>query len=137
MKLTTKKIGLITIIQIIIISILYYAFFYKPNYNYTNNINNDDSPRNERSTPREFLLPATPAVTKIQALRNKKIKLANIINCLSLINEKGFLIYNLKDDKTANSIASIYAYQEENKLLKTGKLDLDTQLMLGCKINYD
>ena len=35
-------------------------------------IRNDDSDRNERSTPREFLLPATPAVAEIQEQRRKE-----------------------------------------------------------------
>jgi len=130
-----KNIFIITIIQIILIGILYYYKYNTPQYNYTNN--NEGSSRNERSTPREFLLPATPAVSKIQESRNKKVNIAHITNCLSIINDAGFIIYNLTDNNAANSIASIYAYQKMNGLEKTGKLDEQTKINLECEISYD
>ena len=98
-------------------------------------IRNDDSDRTERSTPREFLLPATPAVAEIQEQRRKEKNKSEIVACLSILDKKGYDVYNLEDDIAANSKASIYKYQIANKIKADGMLNKETKKSLECLKN--
>ena len=129
--LTKKYIIVITSIQ----SVFVIFFIFKlSNYDdlVFSPIRNDDSDRNERSTPREFLLPATPAVAEIQEQRRKEKNKSEIVVCLSILDKKGYDVYNLEDDVAANSKASIYKYQIANKIKADGMLNEETKKSLEC-----
>jgi len=93
----------------------------------------DDSDRNENSTPRSFVLPATPAVALEQ--ERKKTEMLNGIDtdkCMSKLKDLGYSIDNLDTSFNAKLVEAILGYQSKSKLNKTGILDLETRTKLGC-----
>lgn len=129
--LTKKYITVITIIQLVFVI---FFIFKLSNFDdlVFSPIRNDDSQRNERSTPREFLLPATPAVAAIQEERRKQKNRSEIVVCLSILDKKGYDVFDLENEMAANSKASIYKYQTSNKLKTDGMLNKETKKSLGC-----
>jgi hypothetical protein len=89
--------------------------------------------RNERSTPRTFILPATPAVALIQeekkALRGKR----NIIqHCMLKLHDLGYDIYDFRDIYDVHLMIHLLHFQSNNGLPRTGKFDTATLAKLGC-----
>ena len=78
------------------------------------------------------MLPATPAVAEIQEQRRKEKNKSEIVVCLSILDKKGYDVYNLEDDVAANSKASIYKYQIANKNKADGMLNEETKKSLEC-----
>ena len=128
--LTKKYIIVITSIQIVFVI---FFIFKLSNYDdlVFSPIRNDDSDRNERSTPREFLLPATPAVAEIQEQRRKEKNKSEIVVCLSILDKKGYDVYNLEDDVAANrrllfiNIKSLTKLKQMECLMKKQKKSLE------------
>ncbi len=96
------------------------------------------SERNERSTPRSFVLPATPAVAYEQEMRARKSpSLAHLEDQLAVC--AGRLIdlgYDVGDEAVmfnAKLVEAIYEYQESKGLHATGRLDGATIARLACK----
>ena len=93
----------------------------------------DDSDRNENSTPRSFVLPATPAVAEEQERKKAEIlKGIHADKCLSKLKDLGYPIDDFETSFNAKLVEAILSYQSKSKLSKTGLLDLETRKKLGC-----
>ena len=93
----------------------------------------DDSDRNENSTPKSFVLPATPAVAEEQERKKTEI-LKGILadKCMSKLKDLGYPIDDFDTSFNAKLVEAILSYQSKSKLSKTGLLDLETRKKLGC-----
>jgi len=93
----------------------------------------DDSDRNENSTPRSFVLPATPAVAEEQ--ERKKIEIFRGIHadkCMSKLKDMGYPIDDFDTSFNAKFVEAILSFQSKSQLNKTGQLDIETRNKLGC-----
>jgi hypothetical protein len=92
-----------------------------------------DSDRNENSTPRSFVLPATPAVAEEQERKKAEIlKGIKADRCLSKLKDLGHSIDDFDTSFNAKLVEAILSFQQEMKLKKTGQLDFETRNKLGC-----
>ena len=92
-----------------------------------------DVDRNEQSTPRAFILPATPAVTEAQ--ENKKKQIAKGLNsdkCLVRLKDLGYPIDDLDSSFNAKYIEAIIKFQKSKNIQVTGLIDELTKKNLGC-----
>ena len=93
----------------------------------------DDSDRNENSTPRSFILPATPAVAEEQERKKTEIlKGIQADKCMSKLKDLGYPIDDFDTSFNAKLVEAILSYQSKSKLNKTGQLDSETRKKLGC-----
>lgn len=92
-----------------------------------------DMNRNEQSTPRSFILPATPAVAEEQ-----ERKLQNPNNnfytdwCLLKLHDSGYEIDEFSSSFNAKYIEALIEFQKNNSLPITGQADSKTRKLLGC-----
>jgi len=110
---------------------LYQIFFFNdPRYAESDE---SDPERNEQSTPRSFVLPATPAVAIEQEQR--AIEQNNGLNngkCISRLRDMGYQIDDMDASFNATYIRAVIEYQKINKLKITGAPDAETRKRLGC-----
>jgi hypothetical protein len=96
----------------------------------------DSGGRNERSTPRSFILPATPAVALEQELRLReqtdKRQAAMIDRCAAGLVVRGYDVGDEIVSFNAKLVEAIFLYQEQNGLVATGRLNDATRRSLGC-----
>lgn len=94
-------------------------------------MNNGD--RNERSTPRSFILPRTPAVALEQERRRSLSRPGeDQDSCVGKLLEfaDGFTTFDSTFDVKA--IETILAFQKRHGLNSTGRLDAATRSVLEC-----
>jgi hypothetical protein len=100
----------------------------------TGNLKTNDKGRNERSTPRSFILPATPAVAIRQEekllLRSKELQ---IKYCMLKLYDLGYKIMDFEDIFGIHISIALIDFQARKLLPKTGKLDERTVELLGCE----
>jgi peptidoglycan hydrolase-like protein with peptidoglycan-binding domain len=94
-----------------------------------------DKGRNERSTPRSFILPATPAV----ALEQERKKIVSehevqIKYCILKLHDLGYRIINFDDIFNIQIMIAIMDFQKKNGLEVSGEFDVKTIGNLGCKL---
>jgi hypothetical protein len=92
-----------------------------------------DVDRNEQSTPRAFVLPATPAVAEAQ--ENKKKQIAKGIDsdkCLVRLKDLGYPIDDLDSSFNAKYIEAIIKFQKSKNIQVTGLIDEFTKKNLRC-----
>jgi hypothetical protein len=97
----------------------------------------DIGERNERSTPREFILPATPAVAFDQELRDldgssEALRDRRLAMCASRLTAMGYDIGDELVAFNAKLAESIFLFQEGHGLAGTGKLNTKTAETLRC-----
>ena len=93
----------------------------------------DDSDRNENSTPKSFVLPATPAVAEEQERKKAEIlKGIHADKCMSKLKDLGYPIDDFDTSFNAKLVEAILSYQSKSKLNKTGQLDVETRKKIGC-----
>ena len=96
-------------------------------------LSTNDKGRNERSTPRSFILPATPAVAIRQEekllLRSNELQ---IKYCMLKLYDLGYAIMNFEDIFDIHISIALIDFQARKLLPKTGKLDERTVELLGC-----
>lgn len=90
--------------------------------------------RNEQSTPRSFVLPATPMV----AIMNEQEAQAGadvvaMRRCIHALHSAGYAIEQLDTRFNAELIDAVYSFQHRSKLAETGVLDAITKEKLGCQ----
>lgn len=88
-----------------------------------------DPERNEQSTPRSFVLPATPAVAIEQEQRASE---QNNGKCISRLRDMGYQIDDMDVSFNATYIKAVIEYQKINKLKITGAPDAETRKRLDC-----
>ncbi len=90
------------------------------------------SGRNERSTPRSFILPATPAVASIQNGRKEGVDSERMAKCVAELRMLGYQIDGDEDLLNAKLIEAIFRFQAERGLPTTGEVDELTARTLRC-----
>jgi hypothetical protein len=118
---------------IFVLTIASYALSSLYSNEYTKDRAISDAGRNEGSTPRSFILPATPAVALIQ---EEKVRLKEnerlIKRCLLALHDLGYFIRDLDDIYDDNIPVLLLRYQMQEKIEKTAKLDPTTISNLVC-----
>ena len=100
---------------------------------FTKNSEQQDAERNERSTPRSFILPATPGVAfEQERQRSDKLKLAQVAKCLGLLRSSGYHVDDIRTLLNAKLVEAIYTFQIDHDLHPSGKLDETTMRKLKC-----
>jgi hypothetical protein len=89
--------------------------------------------RNERSTPRSFVLPGTPGV----ALAQESLKATGryprrVSRCVSVLRTLGYQIDGDESVLNAKVVEAIYTFQSDQHLPTTGKVDELTMRALKC-----
>lgn len=92
----------------------------------------EESDRNEQSTPRSFILPATPAVTEAQERRTLGDLKDAFGPCLARIVANGGVIDDWDDLVNAKLTESIVDFQTSKGLPRSGIFDEQTRKALGC-----
>jgi len=128
-----KYMNLTTLICVLTLTVLFLSpvFTIKKNQLF---VLKNDLGRNEGSTPRTFVLPATPAVAREQE-RKKGLLLRKeeIQNCMVKLYDKGFRNLGSFDDFFSFKITqSIIEYQTKENIIVSGEFDKQTKLKLGC-----
>jgi murein L,D-transpeptidase YcbB/YkuD len=89
--------------------------------------------RNEESTPRSFVLPATPAVAIEQERQEAdKVAFRAVAKCLWHLRAAGFDIPDNEATFNAKLVIAVFEFQKQNGLSTTGKLDNLTKEALQC-----
>ena len=92
-----------------------------------------DPERNEQSTPRSFVLPATPAVAIEQEQRAKELRAGlSSGKCISKLRDMGYQIDDMDASFNATYIRAVMEYQKTNNLKVTGVTDVETRKRMGC-----
>ena len=92
-----------------------------------------NSERNERSTPRSFILPATPGVAfEQERQRSNKVRQAQIAKCLGMLRSRGFHVDDSRTLLNAKLVKAIYTFQIDHDLPASGQLDETTMGELKC-----
>ena len=131
-KNSNFKLIVLTIIFIVVSSVSIQKGYFTETRSYLT-MDEDDSDRNENSTPRSFILPATPAVAEEQERKKAEIlKGIYADKCMSKLKDLGYPIDDFDSSFNAKLIEAILSYQEKMAVNKTGKLDLVTRVKLGC-----
>ena len=96
-----------------------------------------DGGRNERSTPREFILPATPAVAFDQEARRSEnasgdLSYLRLERCSDRLSDLGYDVGDEIVRFNAKLVEAIYLYQEHNGIRPTGSLDSQTIRAMKC-----
>ena len=89
--------------------------------------------RNERSTPRSFVLPATPGVALAQeSLKATGVYPRRVSKCVSVLRTLGYPIDGDESVLNARVVEAIYTFQIDQHLPTTGKVDQLTMRALKC-----
>lgn len=114
-------------------SIVFVSFFFYEKYNHEQFIFAEDSDRNENSTPRSFVLPATPAVALDQEARDSDSNIyKSRISCMKKLSELNYDVGDELIEFNAKLKVAIYEFQKSIKLEPTGILDSNTIEALEC-----
>ena len=97
--------------------------------------NGNDKGRNERSTPRSFILPATPAVALRQEYkRAKEANKFQIKYCVLKLYDLGYEIMDFNDIFDIRTFIGLINFQREKGLTRSGEFDPATITELGCQL---
>lgn len=88
--------------------------------------------RNENSTPRSFILPATPAIAFEQE-RADYGKNSTEMDCLYSLSASGYDVGKEGIAGNAKFVSALFKFQKENNLQATGKLNKETMSALHCQ----
>lgn len=89
--------------------------------------------RNERSTPRSFILPSTPAVALEQELRQQSHASAtSLIKCAARLSLMGYDVGDEIVSFNAKLVEATYVYQQRHQLMASGHFDNATRSSLRC-----
>lgn len=89
--------------------------------------------RNERSTPRSFILPATPGVAFEQERQKyDRGKQAQLAKCAGTLRNLGYQFSNSETLLNAKIVEAIFEFQVEHNLPATGRLDQATMRAMKC-----
>lgn len=89
--------------------------------------------RNERSTPRSFVLPATPGIAFEQERQVVERKTqGQITTCVGRLKDLGYDVGDGSPMVNVQLLEAIYKFQGKHKLPATGHLDSSTMKVMGC-----
>lgn len=94
----------------------------------------EDPDRNEESTPRSFVLPATPAVAFAQEKKSSTdVERASIVSrCIVALRALGYDIVREGEKFNVPLVKAILSIQRKAILKETGMLDSETMIYLKC-----
>jgi|SRR2546422_4329919 len=97
-------------------------------------VNVDEAQRNERSTPRSFILPATPAVAEQQEQEARELKEnLDVFRCLGNLRILGYGADDTPPALRARNLEAVVRFQIDHGLTPTARLDRRTVGMLKCE----
>jgi hypothetical protein len=89
--------------------------------------------RNERSTPRSFVLPATPGIAFEQERQlAERATQGQILMCVEKLRQLGYDVGDGRPMVNVQLVEAVYKYQTEHRLSVTGHLDSFTMEVMGC-----
>jgi hypothetical protein len=89
--------------------------------------------RNERSTPRAFILPATPSIAfEQERQKSERTKQVQIVQCLGVLRRHGFPVDYHTTLLNSDLVEAIYVFQIAHHLPASGRLDEETMRELKC-----
>lgn len=92
-----------------------------------------DAVRNESSTPRSFVLPATPGLAFEQERQARgRDQQGEVARCLRALIDLG---YDVGDGRTTSNVylvEAVYRFQTSHQLVPTGRLDDETKEVMRC-----
>lgn len=92
-----------------------------------------DPGRNERSTPRSFILPSTPAVAENQeSKRGVSVNGVDVGKCVAILLAAGNEIFTDDIEFNIPLKRAIFEFQERSGLEANGDLNQATARALGC-----
>lgn len=122
----------LTFIFIMVCAITVYKGFFENRMSHLS-VDENDLDRNESSTPRAFVLPATPAVAEAQDNKQRLIdKGLDSDKCLAKLKYLGYPIDDLNSSFNAKYIEAIINFQKSKGIPVTGDIDKLTIKTLGC-----
>lgn len=131
--LSRKLLLVLTTIYLVIVTVYIYEQKTILPFHVEKEISQEDPGRNERSTPREFILPATSAVARAQENKHKlKLQGVDIGKCLAIIRSKGFSLMSDEIIRNVELKRAIMIVQKEIDMTQTGNLDFEFATKLGC-----
>lgn len=94
----------------------------------------EQAQRNERSTPRSFILPGTPAVTREQEEQAREASEGlDVFRCLGRLRMAGYQADDTPPVLRAQNLAAIFRFQRDHGLAPTARFDWETVRMLKCQ----
>ena len=88
--------------------------------------------RNERSIPRSFILPATPAVAFEQERQNYEKALPQFARCVGMLRNLGYEVGDSEILLNAKIVEAVYTFQVKYGLRPSGRLDQATMRAIKC-----
>lgn len=89
--------------------------------------------RNERSTPRSFILPATPGIAFEQERQNsERAQVALLAECVRSLKDLGYQLSSSDGYGSVKVVEAIYEFQVKHNLPATGQLDEATKMAMKC-----
>ncbi len=93
----------------------------------------NDTARNERSTPRSFVLPATPGIAFEQERQvAERADQGQIAKCAGRLKDLGYELGDRRLMLNVQLVEAVYHFQTEQHLPATGRLDPATMNAMGC-----
>jgi len=93
----------------------------------------NDTARNERSTPRSFVLPATPGIAFEQERQvAERADQGQIATCVGRLKDLGYDVGDGRSMLNVQLVEALYRFQIEHHLLATGHLDPATIRAMRC-----
>jgi len=94
----------------------------------------DGAQRNERSTPRSFVLPATPAVAEEQQEQARELKEGmDVFRCLGRLRELGYGADDTLPVLRATNLEAVFRFQKDHGITPTVRFDRETVRLLKCQ----
>lgn len=121
-----------TLFYLVTVSPFCFLWIFKDNFTKTESISVEEA-RNERSTPRSFILPANPAVAAEQQRKKMILKdRENIQRCVINLVDKGYKLANVEMITSDDVVFETIRYQLDIGIQPTGTFDKTTRLNLLC-----
>jgi len=97
-------------------------------------IDQSEAQRNERSTPRSFILPATPAVADEQEEQMRESKEGiDLFHCLGELRALGYGADDRPPALRARNLDALFRFQKDRGMVPTARLDRETVRLLKCQ----
>lgn len=97
-------------------------------------VEEEGAERNERSTPRSFILPATPAVAEEQEQQARELTDGlDAFGCLRKLRALGYDVDDAPPVLRARNVGALFRFQRDRGMNATGQFDPDTAKALGCR----
>lgn len=123
---------LITLVYLIVIMPFAFLMFHEEQFQTQDPVDVDQY-RNENSTPRSFVLPATTAVAYEQVKKHQnQLKREILQRCIWRLDQNGYTILDIEDITNHRVLTQTLEYQLDHNLNTTGLFDKETRELLRC-----